>query len=230
MQGAGGIITYPPGFLRRVREVTAAHDVFLILDEVAVGMGRSGAMFACEREGVVPDFLCLAKMLTNGYMPLAATLTHQRVFDGFVAPPEQGKTFYHGHTFTGNALGAAAALATLDVFEDEDLLAQLPAKIEHLHAEVARLDAWPQIGDIRRYGLCAGLELVADPDTKAPFPPAQRRGYNVCRHARDLGVFLRPLTDVLVLMPPLTITHDEITLLVDALAHGLEREFGAPDA
>lgn len=230
MQGAGGIIVYPEGFLRRVREVTEAHGILLILDEVAVGMGRSGAMFACEREGVTPDLLCLAKMLTNGYLPLAATLTTQRVFDAFVAPPEEGKTFYHGHTFTGNALGAAAALATLDIFEQDDVLAQLPDKIEHLHAQVCRLERWPQIGDVRTFGLCAGLELVADPDTREPFDPGERRGYNVCRHARELGVFLRPLSDVLVLMPPLSITHDEITLLVDALEHGLRSEFGEPDA
>ncbi|MEM1348064.1 MAG: adenosylmethionine--8-amino-7-oxononanoate transaminase [Myxococcota bacterium] len=226
MQGAGGIITYPEGFLRRVREVTAKHDVFLILDEVAVGMGRSGKMFACEHEGVTPDFLCTAKMLTNGYMPLAATLTTDRVYAGFVAPPEQGKTFYHGHTFTGNALGAAAALATLQVYEDEQILEQLPEKIEHLHAQVQRLSEHPHIGSIRTFGLCAGLELVADRETKEPFDAALRHSYKICRYARDCGVFLRPLGDVLVLMPPLSVTRDEITLLVDALEYGLAKQLG----
>ncbi len=227
MQGAGGIITYPKGYLQRVREVTEANDVFLILDEVAVGMGRSGQMFACGREGVTPDFLCLAKMLTNGYMPLSATLTTERVYQGFVAPPEEAKTFYHGHTFTGNALGAAAALATLDIFETDDVFEHLPHKISHLTEEVGRLADHPHIGDIRQFGLCAGLELVEDRTTQEPFDPAERRAYNICRHARDKGVFLRPLGDVLVLMPPLSITHDEITQLVDALEYGLHKEFNA---
>ncbi len=225
MQGAGGFITYPPGFLQAVREATQRHDVLLILDEVAVGMGRSGSMFACEREGVVPDMLCLAKMLTNGYMPLAVTMTTERLFEGFLAPPEQAKTFYHGHTFTGNALGAAAALATLDVYEAEGLIDALPDKIAHLGRELERLRAFEVVGDIRQYGLGVGVELVRDRATREPLDPAERRGYKICHHARDLGVFLRPLGDILVLMPPLTLSHEELTLLVDALCHGIQEEF-----
>lgn len=222
LQGAGGMITYPPGFLARVREVTRAHDVFLILDEVAVGMGRSGAMFACEHEGVAPDFLCLAKMLTGGYLPLSATLTTERVFQGFIAPPAEGKTFFHGHTFTGNPLAAAAALAVLDVFEQERVLDQLPAKIDHLSAQLDRLRGHQNVGEVRQLGLAVGVELVMDRATREPFPSQLRVGMKICRAARDLNVFLRPLGDTLVLMPPLSITTDELTRLVDALEHGIK--------
>ena len=222
LQGAGGMITYPEGFLRTVREVTQAHDVFLILDEVAVGMGRSGEMFACVEHGVEPDFLCIAKMLTNGYMPLAATLTTQRVFDGFLGAPEQARTFFHGHTFTGNALGAAAALATLDAYEDEDILEGVRAKRAHLSQELERFWALDVVGDVRQYGLAAGIELVQARASRQPWPAARRVGHAVCMHARELGVFVRPLGDVLVLMPPLSITREEITVLVDALIDGVK--------
>lgn len=226
MQGAGGIITYPPGFLAAVREATTRHNVLLILDEVAVGMGRTGAMFACEREGVSPDMLCLAKMLTGGYLPLAATLTTQRLFDAFVAPPEEARTFFHGHTFTGNPLAAAAALATLDIFEEEQVLDGLGEKIARLTARLEQLEGLAHVGEVRQIGLAAGIELVADRDTKAPFDPAARVGYRVCRAARDRGVFLRPLGDVLVIMPPLSITLDEIDLLVESIAYGINQTLG----
>jgi adenosylmethionine---8-amino-7-oxononanoate aminotransferase len=222
LQGAGGMITYPPGFLRRVREVTRAHDVFLILDEVAVGMGRTGAMFACEREGVAPDFLCLAKMLTGGYLPLSVTMTTERVFEGFLGAPAEARTFFHGHTFTGNPLAAAAALAVLDIFEEERVLEGLEGKIAHLTAQLDRLRALPQVGDIRQIGLAVGIELVQDRATREPYPSERRVGMKICRAARDKGVFLRPLGDTLTLMPPLSVTPDELTLLVDALEHGIK--------
>ena len=228
MQGAGGVIVYPEGFLRAVREATAAHDVFLILDEVAVGVGRSGRMFACQHEDVTPDFLCVAKMLTNGYLPMAATLTTQRVFEGFVAPPEQAHTFYHGHTFTGNALGAAVALATLDAIEREGVLQAMPAKIAQLQRRLEALERFEVVGDVRQFGLGAGVELVQRRDTREPWPAAQRRGMRVCRFARERGVFLRPLGDTLVVMPPLTITSDELDQIMDAIEHGLRREFLEP--
>lgn len=227
MQGAGGMITYPDGYIRRVAELCREAGVYLVFDEVAMGMGRSGRMFACEREGVTPDFLCLAKGLTGGYLPLAATLTTKAVFDNFLGAPAEGRTFFHGHTFTGNALGCAAALATLDIFEKDDVVAGLPAKVERLTAELQRLWKFDVVGDIRQYGLAVGVELVRDRQTKESFDPAERRGYRVCRFARERGVFLRPLGDVLVLMPPLSITDDEIATLVEALAHGIAREFAA---
>jgi adenosylmethionine-8-amino-7-oxononanoate aminotransferase len=218
VQGAAGMIVQPEGFVRRVREVTRETGTLLILDEVAVGFGRSGRLFASEREGVAPDFLCLAKGLTGGYLPMAATLTTERVFEGFLGPPAEGRTFFHGHTYTGNQLAAAAALATLDVFERERLLERLPGTIARLTEALVPLTGLAAVGEIRQYGLMAGIELVADRASRVPFPAAERRGMRVCRAARRHGVFLRPLGDVVVVMPPLTITDAELDLLAAALA------------
>ncbi|MGB0591386.1 MAG: adenosylmethionine--8-amino-7-oxononanoate transaminase [Myxococcota bacterium] len=222
MQGAAGMLTQPPGYVRRVRELADRAGTLLILDEVAMGMGRSGAMFASEAEGAVPDLLCLAKGLTGGYLPLAATLATERIFEAFLGPPEAGRTFFHGHTYTGNALGCAAALATLDIFEREALVDGLPARVEALTQRLERLRGLPHVADIRQYGLSAGIELLRDVEAGVPFDPAERRGMAVCRGARDRGVFLRPLGDVIVLMPPLTLSDAELDMLVDAVAHGIE--------
>jgi adenosylmethionine-8-amino-7-oxononanoate aminotransferase len=228
MQGAGGMITYPSGFLRHVREVTRRHEILLIFDEVAMGIGRSGAMFVAERENVTPDFLCVAKGLTGGYLPLAATLTTERVYEAFLGRPEEGRTFFHGHTYTGNALGCAAGLAVLDIFQRDKVLEQLPAKIEKLSSELERLREVPEtgdrgVGDIRQYGFAAGVELVADRASRRPFDSADRIGMKVCRLAREAGVFLRPLGDVIVIMPPLSIRDDEIEALVDAVEYGVRK-------
>ncbi|MFN8645659.1 MAG: adenosylmethionine--8-amino-7-oxononanoate transaminase [Gemmatimonadales bacterium] len=219
--GAAGMLVQPEGFLRRARAVADEVGALLVLDEVATGFGRSGRMFACESAGVAPDLLCLAKGLTGGYLPMAATLATERIFAAFLGPPAEGRTFFHGHTYTGNALAAAAALATLDIFERERVLDALPARIARLTQELARLAPLAAVGDIRQFGLAAGIELVQDRATRAPFPAAERRGMRVCRAARARGVFLRPLGDTIVLMPPLTITGDEITALVDAIEHGI---------
>jgi adenosylmethionine---8-amino-7-oxononanoate aminotransferase len=213
MQAAAGMIAAPEGYLRRVREVTREMNVLLIVDEVAVGMGRTGTLFACDRENVVPDFLCLAKGLTGGYLPLAATLTTDEVYQAFLGRPEEGKTFYHGHTYTGNPLGAAVALANLDLLVGADskrgnpqgLLATLPARIDRLRTHLHRVASLPHVGDVRQQGLMAGIEVVKDKKTKAPFPPERRLGAAICRAARERGVFLRPLGDVIVIMPPLAI-------------------------
>lgn len=224
-QGAGGILPLPSGFLEAATRIARDNGALVIFDEVAVGMGRSGAMFACQREGVTPDFLCIAKGLTAGYLPLAATLTTPRVFDAFVAPPAEQKTFFHGHTYTGNALGCAAALATLDVFEDEKILEAMPAKIEYLERSVRRLTGRPGVVDVRSYGLAAGIALGKD--TSTPFEANARTGIRVCLRARERGVFLRPLGDVLVIMPPLTIETEQIDRIVDAIAYGLEAELAS---
>ncbi|HEV3261075.1 MAG TPA: adenosylmethionine--8-amino-7-oxononanoate transaminase [Gemmataceae bacterium] len=217
VQGAAGMITAPPGYLRRVREVTRAHDVLLIADEVAVGFGRTGTLFACAQENVAPDFLCLAKGLTGGYLPLAATLTTEEVFGAFLGRPEEGRTFYHGHTYTGNPLGAAAALANLELLETAGTLAAVPGKAERLRLHLQRLAALPHVGDVRQRGLMAGVELVRDKATRQPFPAAQRMGAHVCRMARDRGVLLRPLGDVVVIMPPLAIDLSLLDCLCDVL-------------
>ncbi len=175
VQGAAGMITAPPGFLKRVREVTRQHDVLLIADEVAVAFGRTGSLFACEQEGVCPDFLCLAKGLTGGYLPLAATLTTEPVFQAFVGEPHEGRAFYHGHTYTGNPLGAAVALASLELLLTSGTMAALPARIDQLRRHLTRLAALPCVGDARQCGLIAGIELVADRGTRAVSPGEEDR-------------------------------------------------------
>ena len=217
IQGAAGMIPAPEGYLRAVREVTRECNVLLIADEVAVGFGRTGTLFACARENVTPDFLCLAKGLTGGYLPLAATVTTDEVFGAFLGRPEEGKTFFHGHTYTGNPLGAAVALANLEHIEQSGLLAALPAKIERLRDHLQRSAALPIVGDVRQQGLMAGIELVQDRATKQPFPPQSRVGAQICRAARDQGVLLRPLGDVVVVMPPLAIDGSLLDRLGDVL-------------
>jgi len=217
LQGAAGMITAPPGFLRRVREVTRQHDVLLIADEVAVGFGRTGTLFACAQEGVAPDFLCLAKGLTAGYLPLAATLTTEEVFRAFVGEPHEGRAFCHGHTYTGNPLGAAVALANLHLLQTSGVMVALPARIEQLRRHLARLAGLPCVGDVRQCGLIAGIELVADRGARTPFPPEKRIGARVSRLARSRGVLLRPLGDVIVVMPPLAINDSVLDVLLEVV-------------
>ncbi|MEP6571399.1 MAG: adenosylmethionine--8-amino-7-oxononanoate transaminase [Gemmatimonadota bacterium] len=221
LQGAAGMIVMPDGYLRRARELTERVGALLILDEVAMGFGRTGRMFSCEREAVAPDLLCLAKGLTGGYLPMAATLTTERIFKAFLGAPAEGRTFFHGHTYTGNQLAASAALATLDIFEREPVLERVRESSACLARELARLGKLPAVGEIRQLGLAAGIELVSNRETKASYPAAERRGMRVCRAARERGVFLRPLGDVIVLMPPLTISDEEIVQLVDAIEFGI---------
>ena len=220
VQGAAGMITAPEGYLRRVREVTKANNVLLIADEVAVGFGRTGKLFACEHEGVTPDFLCLAKGLTGGYLPMAATLTTEEIFRAFQGEPHEGRAFFHGHTYTGNPLAAAVALASLQMLTFP-VLDSLPRKIEKLTAGLKRLAELPCVGEVRQRGLMAGIELVADRATKRPFAPELRMGARVCRAARERGVILRPLGDVVVVMPPLAIDAEALELLANVLYDSL---------
>ena len=221
VQGAAGMIVHPPGYLRGVRELTAKYDVLLIADEVAVGMGRSGKMFACEHEGVTPDMLCIAKGITGGYMPLAATVTTPEIWRAFLGDYSQGKTFFHGHTYGGNPLGAAVALATLDVFEEEQTLANLRPKIARLGEHLERIAELEHVGDVRQCGMIGAVELVQDRATKEPFPWEEKRGMRVCEHARRNGVLLRPLGNVLVIMPPLAVTIEELDRIGDAVYNGI---------
>jgi adenosylmethionine-8-amino-7-oxononanoate aminotransferase len=217
VQGAAGMIVAPQGYLHRVREATRRHNVLLIADEVAVGFGRTGTMFACTQEDVSPDFLCLAKGLTGGYLPLAATLTTDAVYNAFLGPPLAGRTFYHGHTYTGNPLGAAVALANLDLLQSPSGLSSLPEKIERMRGHLGRLRDFAIVGDIRQKGLLAGVELVKDRKTKEPFPAEQRMGARFCQLARERGVLLRPLGDVIVVMPPLAIDPPLLDHLGDVM-------------
>jgi adenosylmethionine-8-amino-7-oxononanoate aminotransferase len=211
VQGAAGMIIQPAGFLRRAAELCKKYDVLLIADEVATGFGRTGRMFASEHESVTPDLLCLAKGLTGGYLPLAATLTTQTIFDAFLGGVGEKKTFYHGHTYTGNALACAAALANLDIFEHDRVLEQLPAKIARLETELnEKLLPLPAVQQIRQKGLMVGVEI-------GPYPYEAAMGARVCRAARKYGVIVRPLGNTIVILPPLSILDDELVQLVEAI-------------
>lgn len=227
VQGAAGMIVSPPGYLKRVRDACADHDVLFIADEVAVGLGRTGKMFACEHEDVIPDLMCLGKGLSGGYLPLAATLATERVFEGFLGEFDLFKTFFHGHTFTGNPLGCAAALACLDVFENDRVIDGLAPKIERLRAGLEPMADMPHVGQVRQMGLMVGIELVADKTTKEPYKPGLRIGHQVILAARKRGVILRPLGDTLILMPPLSITLEEIDTLTSVAAESIDEVAGS---
>jgi adenosylmethionine-8-amino-7-oxononanoate aminotransferase len=224
VQGAAGMLVHPPGYLRAVRELCDAHGVLLICDEVATGFGRTGRMFACEHEGVAPDLMCVAKGLTGGYLPLAATLATERIYAGFLGAHEEWRTFFHGHTYTGNPLACAAALATLDVFEADRTLDRLGPKIGLLGRLLDDLVApLAAVTDVRRRGFMVGIELGGH-------PAAARMGHQVTLAARRRGAIIRPLGDVVVLMPPLAIAHGELRRLVEitaaAITEGVQASAG----
>ncbi|MDA8122122.1 MAG: adenosylmethionine--8-amino-7-oxononanoate transaminase [Deltaproteobacteria bacterium] len=214
VQGAAGMLMMPEGYLSRLRAVTRERDVLLVCDEVATGFGRTGTMFACEREGVAPDIMAVAKGLTGGTLPLAATLTTEEVYGGFLGRYEEFKTFFHGHSYTANPLGCAAALATLSIFEREDVHGRVSRLSAVMSKSLEAIARHPNVGDIRQLGLMAGIEIVASRRTKERFPPERKVGQRVARKARERGVILRPLGDVIVLMPPLSSTQREIEDLV----------------
>lgn len=222
VQCAAGMIMHPRGFLRGVRELCTRYGVLLIADEVAVGMGRTGTMFACEQEQVAPDFLCLAKGITGGYLPLAATLTTTEIWNAFLGTYAESRTFFHGHTYGGNPLGAAAAMATLDVFEQEQTLVHLQGKIARLSEHLARIAKHPHVGSVRQCGMIAGIELVRDRATNTPFPWEEKRGFRACDEAMRRGVWLRPLGSVVVIMPPLAISLEELDTICLAAEAGIE--------
>jgi adenosylmethionine-8-amino-7-oxononanoate aminotransferase len=221
MQAAAGMLKHPAGYLRGVAELARAHNVLLIADEVAVGFGRTGTLFACEQEGVAPDLLCLGKGLTAGYLPMAATLATHRIWQAFLGTIEQARTFFHGHTYGGNPLAAAVALASLDLFEEQAVLDNLRAKVARLGERLQHLASHPQVGDIRQCGLMAGIELVADRETKTPYPWQQMVGRRVCAAALEHGVWLRPLQDVIVIMPPLSVTLEQLDHIFRAAYQGI---------
>ena len=226
MQAAGGILVHPAGYLRGVRELTKKHDVLLILDEVATGFGRTGTMFACEQEGVVPDFLCLAKGLTAGYLPMAATLTHGCIWEAFLGSHAEQRAFYHGHTYGGNPLAAAVGLASLEIFRDEQVLAALQPKIARLAEHATRLGGLDHVGGVRQCGFVLGLDLVADKATGRRYPWQEQRGRRACEAARAHAAILRPLGDTVVIMPPLCITAAELDQLTGACEAGIRAATG----
>ena len=217
VQGASGMIVWPSGLLKRMAQLCRRYDILLIADEVATGFGRTGKMFACEHEDVVPDFLCLAKGLTGGYLPLAATLTTRKVFEGFLFDYKDQKTFFHGHTYSGNPLSCAAALANLQIFEKEQTLRILQPKIKYLAKGLKKFYNLSSVGDVRQKGLMAGIELVKNRSTKEPYSWEEKIGVRVCQEVRKHGVILRPLGNVIVLLPPLAIDINELEILLQAV-------------
>jgi adenosylmethionine---8-amino-7-oxononanoate aminotransferase len=215
IQGAAGMLTAPPGFLKRIETLCREYHVHLILDEVATGFGRTGTMLACEQEQVRPDFLALAKGLSGGMLPLAATLTTGEIFSAFLGEYTDFKAFFHGHTYTGNPLACAAALANLETFRAEKTLQKLRPKIRYMRERLNEFLGLCHVGDIRQAGFMVGIELVKDKSAKAPYPASQRVGHAVILEARRRGVILRPLGNVIVLMPPLSISRSELKFLLD---------------
>ncbi len=210
VQGAAGILVQPPGYLKRVRELCNRYNILMIADEVAVGFGKTGRMFACEHEEVVPDIMALAKGISGGYLPLAATLTSEEIYQGFLGRYEEFKTFFHGHTYTGNPLACAATIANLEIFEEERVIENLQGKIERLTKNLEPMMSLIHVGDVRQRGIMVGIELVADKESKTPFPPEDRMGHQVIMEARKHGLIIRPLGDVVILMPPLSVSTEEI--------------------
>ncbi|MGE0468610.1 MAG: adenosylmethionine--8-amino-7-oxononanoate transaminase [Nitrospira sp.] len=221
MQAAAGMIPQPAGYLKRIRELCTKYNVLLIADEVATGFGRTGKMFACEHEHVTPDLMAISKGLTGGYMPLAVTLTTHEIYQGFLGTYDEFKTFFHGHSFTGNPLGCALALANLEIFKTEKTLVRLQAKIKLLARLLQPFRRLSHVGDIRQRGLMAGIELVQDQVTKEPYPLSVKAGHRVAATARAKGLILRPIGNVLVLIPPLSTTVEELKKTVEILAESI---------
>jgi adenosylmethionine-8-amino-7-oxononanoate aminotransferase len=222
VQGAAGMIMQPDGYLAAVRELCDRYGALLICDEVATGFGRTGRMFACEHEGVTPDLLCLAKGMTGGYLPLAATLATEAIYEGFLGEFHEFRTFFHGHTYTGNPLACAAALATLDVFERERTLERLQPKIALLERLLGEARSLPTVREVRQRGFMVGIELTG-------FPLEARMGHQVALEARRRGAIVRPLGDIVVLMPPLAISEDELVRLVTITCEAIAAATGAAE-
>jgi adenosylmethionine---8-amino-7-oxononanoate aminotransferase len=218
MQGAAGMWAQPVPYLQALNDICRRHGILLIVDEVATGFGRTGKMFACDHARVSPDILCLAKGITGGYLPLAATLTSEEVFAAFLGDYKDFKTFFHGHTYTGNPLGCAAALANLELFQGENIVDNMQPRIAYLHKRLAdEFLAMPHVSDVRQWGFMVGIELVEDKASRRSYPPAKRIGHEVIKEARKRNLMIRPLADIIILMPPLSITDAELALLLDTV-------------
>lgn len=221
VQGAAGILVHPPGYLRHVRQQCTEHRIPMIADEVAVGFGRTGTLFACEQEQVCPDLMCLAKGISGGYLPLAATLTTDEIFDAFLGEAHEGRTFFHGHTYTGNALACAAGLVSLELFERNGVIDNVRAGSELLTGLLQELASHPHVGEIRQKGLMVGIELVRNREMMEPFPSALRIGHQVTLAARRRGVIIRPLGDVIVLMPAPAMPVDLVRTLCETAVESI---------
>ena len=222
IQGAGGMLVAPKGFLKALAVLAKRWETLLIVDEVMTGFGRTGKMWACEHENITPDILCTAKGLAAGYLPLAATLTTDTLYNAFLGEYSDLKTFFHGHTFTGNPLACAVALENIAIFERENLLSKLQPTIEHFRNRLQDFYALPHVGDVRVCGLAAGVELMKNPDTHTPYPFEEKMGIRVCKEALTHGAILRPLVNTIVLMPPLQISISALDTLLDIVYTSIE--------
>ena len=222
IQGAGGMLIAPKGFLKELAALAKRYETLLIVDEVMTGLGRTGKMWACEHENVTPDLLCTAKGLAGGYLPLAATLSTDEIYNAFLGEYRDLKTFFHGHTFTGNPLACAVALENIAIFERENLLSRLQPAISHFKRRLQEFYTLPHVGDVRVCGLAAGIELMKAPDTLTPYPFEEKVGIRVCKEALTRGAMLRPLVNTIVLMPPLQISISELDALLDIVYTSIE--------
>jgi adenosylmethionine-8-amino-7-oxononanoate aminotransferase len=222
VQCAGGMRMYDPVYLRLLRDACDRYGVHLIADEIAVGFGRTGTMFACEQAGISPDFMCVSKGLTGGYLPLSAVLTTREVYDAFYDDYERLTAFLHSHSYTGNALACRAALATLELFEDGTVIARNRVTAARMRELAAPLAAHPHVAEVRQTGMILAIEMAKDPATRTPYPWQERRGLRVYRHGLASGVLLRPLGNVVYWMPPYVIDDDELDLLARVTAEGID--------
>ncbi len=223
IQAAAGMLTAPPGYLKKIRVLCDRYDILMIADEVATGFGRTGKMFACEHEEVVPDIMAISKGITGGYLPLAATLTTQEIYDAYLGDYEEFKAFFHGHSYTGNPLGCAAALANLAIFKREQTLKKMQPKIAYVKRALMPWKRWAHVGDIRQVGLMVGVEVVADKKQKTPYPLTLRVGHQVCKAAKAQGLLLRPLGNVIVLMPPLSVSMRDLEKMLTIVGQAIKK-------
>lgn len=222
IQGAGGMRMYDPIYLKLLRDACDRYDVHLIHDEIAVGFGRTGTMFACEQANITPDFLCLSKALTGGYLPMAAVLTTDKMYQAFYDDYSTLRAFLHSHTYTGNPLACAAALATLDIFEQDKTIEANKALAARMAKATAHLCDHPQVAEVRQTGMAVAIEMVQDKASKTPYPWQERRGLMVYRHALQRGALLRPLGSVVYFLPPYSITEEQIDFLADVATEGID--------
>jgi adenosylmethionine---8-amino-7-oxononanoate aminotransferase len=223
VQGAAGMIAHPTGYLKLFAQICRSHDIPLIADEVMTGFGRTGTMFACEQENVSPDFLCLSKGITGGYLPLGATLTSQRIFNAFLGDYAERKTFFHGHSYTGNQLGCSAALANLEIFEKEKTLMKNQALAKRFDLSLQEFWRLEHVGDIRRVGMIAGIELVHDWKTRTAYSWKEKIGVRVCEEAKKNGVITRPVGNVIVIMPPYCVNESQLQTMGEVLKRSIQK-------
>ena len=221
VQAAGGMIVWPEGYLKGVRKLCSEYNILMIADEVATGFGRTGKMFACEHERIVPDIMCLSKGITNGYLPLAVTLSTDEVFNAFLGEFKDLKTFFHGHSYTGNPLACAVAIASLDIFKTDETIVKLEPKSAIIEDKLSDMATLPHVGNVRHKGLVAAIELVRDKTTKEPYPWEDRIGWKVAYKAREEGVLMRPLGNILVIMPPLSIDVSDLYHLLEVIKESI---------